>query len=84
MINKEFIKFNLAQAKEKLDETLKNIENDPEFSDVEFQMSLELIYHHLNFSWNARDVAEKRAINCSNKDYTEWSKFPVDELNEYE
>ena len=84
MKNKDIVKFNIEEAKEQLEEILNDIETDLEFSDVEFQISLEHAYHHLNFAWNARNVEEKRAIKCSEKDYKEWSKFPIDELSEYE
>ena len=84
MKNKDLIKSNIEEAKEQLEEIISDLEKDPEYSETEFQISLEHAYHHLNYAWNIRNIEEIRAGECSQKDYKEWSKFPVNELSEYE
>ena len=84
MKNKHLIASNIKEAKEQLEEILKDIETVKEYSEVELQIALEHSYHHLNFAWNIRNIEEKRAEACSKNDYKEWSKHPATEITEYE
>lgn len=84
MKNKELIISNIGEAKEQLEEIIRNLEADSEYSEIEFQLSLEHAYHHLNYAWHIRHVEETRAVACSQSDFKEWSKFPVHEITEFE
>ncbi len=84
MKNKELIAINIEEAKEELENILSELVDNSEFSEVELKIALEHIYHHLNFSWNIRNVDEKIAVECSEQNFREWSKYPVGEILEYE
>lgn len=84
MKNKNLIVSNIEEAKEQLEVMLQEIEADKEYSEVELQIALEHVYHHLNFAWNIRNIEQSRAEMCSKKDFKSWSKFPVKEMSEYE
>lgn len=84
MKNKYLISQNLEEAKEQIEEILNNLVLNSEYSEEEFKVCLEHAYHHLNFAWNIRKVDEPRAEACSEDDFKEWSKYPKNEIFEYE
>jgi len=84
MKNKDIIVFNIQEAKDQLNEILRDIEGDPEFSEVELRIALEHAYHHMNYAWHIRDVNEERLAACSDEDFREWSKYPMEDILEYE
>ena len=84
MKNKYLISQNLEEAKEQIEEILNDLASNPEYSEQEFKVCLEHAYHHLNFAWNIRNVDESRAEACSENDFKEWSKYPKNEIIEYE
>ena len=45
-----------------------------------FFVSMEHAYHHINFGWNCRAFPEKRVIECVERDFRRWEKFPHDWL----
>jgi hypothetical protein len=73
----------LEEAKEQIEEILSDLKNN-EYSEGELKGDLEHAYHHLNYAWHIRNVDEDRAKSCSAEDFKEWSKFPLDEIYEYE
>ena len=79
-INCDYTKYNIKEALEELQKLYLKIENFTEFDEIDLQISLEQIYHHLNTSWNARYSSKKEAEECSEKNFEHWRKFPV-ELN---
>jgi hypothetical protein len=56
---------------------INQISSNKEYSEEEFQIGLEHAYHHLNFAWNIRHISMEDYRNLSDKQFNEWSKFPV-------
>ena len=75
---------NIQEAKEQLEKILKDIEVEKTYSEVELHIALEHTYHHLNFAWNIRNIEKTRAEACSKSDFKAWSKYPDQEITEYE
>ncbi len=49
-----------------------------EFSTSYFEVTMEHVYHHVNYAWNCRHAGAERAIRCSMRDFNRWEKFPKD------
>ena len=62
-MNREAVLFNLQEAKEELDRTIKEFESDPDYDFGTFFVSMSHLYHHLNTAWNARDASEHDTAN---------------------
>lgn len=75
-LNWEIIRYDIAEAREQLEEIEKQIKEGKKISEGAFQVMLEHAYHHLNFAWNVRRVSTKKYANLSDKDFNKWSKFP--------
>jgi hypothetical protein len=80
MINKQnhiawsqFI-YELEDAKEHLENLLKEIQADGEYGEEELRVDLGHVYAHLNRAWNSRNT--EKEIN--EKEWENNSKFPVD------
>lgn len=84
MKNRDLIAINLDEAIEQLQETAKELRENPDFSEIEFQLDLEHVYHHVNFAWHIRNETQEAAAECSEANYAKWAKFPIGEINEYE
>ena len=80
-MNRDFILFNLKEARDQLLETIAEIESDPDYGYGNYVADMTHLYHHVNTAWNARDVSELQAGQCTEKDSYEWRQFPrVDEI----
>lgn len=75
-MNKRFVIFNLKEAKEELDRTIKEIQENKAYDFGEFVVAMSHLYHHLNTAWNAQDASEKEADECSDENFNKWRKFP--------
>jgi len=84
MKNIELIADNIQEAKDELEDILSEINKNNDYSDVELKIALEHAYHHLNYAWNIRNVKTEKLLECSKEDFIEWSKYPKDEIMEYE
>lgn len=82
MIQREIILANISDAREQLEAIEKSL-LDPEYEEIEFKLDLEHAYHHLNYSWNARNATDQELSEHSQTSFQKWSKFPVGELDEY-
>ncbi len=82
--NKEIIAANLLEAKDQLIEILESLEAGKDYSEVELKIDLEHAYHHLNYAWNIRNVSEKDLEKLKDEDFVKWSKYPKDEILDYE
>ena len=62
-MNKEFILFNLEEAKESIEKMIGEINNDKEYcdNDVVFMIDMQHLYWHINTAWNARFRIEKES-----------------------
>jgi uncharacterized protein YfbU (UPF0304 family) len=77
-MNRDYILYNLKEAKEALDKLIDDLENDAEYDNGNFIIDIQHIYHHINTSWNSRDSSAEQSIACSEKDFEKWRQFPVD------
>ena len=72
------IKSNLAEAREELEVIEGKIASGEMLDEVDYQIKIEHIYHHLNFAWNARNISKERYVNLTDQDFNEFGKFPDD------
>jgi hypothetical protein len=77
-MNKDYVLYNLIEAKEELDRTIQELQLELEYGDPEFSVAMQHLYHHLNTAWNARNATVERTNECSDSDYKAWRKFPTD------
>ena len=77
-MNKEYVLFNLREAKEELDKTINEIETDSEYGYGDFIIAMRHLYHHINTAWNAQNETIEATRKCSQKDFDRWRKFPED------
>ena len=61
--------YELEDAKEHLENLLKEIQADDEYGEEELRIDLGHVYAHLNRAWNSRNTEKEWESN---------SKFPVD------
>lgn len=79
-MNRDWILFHLREATEELTRTIKQIESDPEYGEIEFEIAVAHVYNHINTAWNSRDVDMDRTARCSDEDFYAWRTFPSDIL----
>lgn len=75
-MNREHTLFHLREAMSELENTISELASDPNFSEAEFYVSAEHIYHHLNTAWNAREASKSEATECSEPNFNKWRCFP--------
>jgi len=76
-MNKRYTEFQLKEALEQLQQTLSSINGD-DFDDINLQLDMEHLYHHLNTAWNARNATDKDTDECSQANFEKWRQFPTD------
>jgi hypothetical protein len=77
-MNKDYIIFNLRAALEKLEQTIKGLQEDPAYGEKKLMAALKDVYRHLNTAWNARRCTEQAARKCTMEDAEQWRRFPSD------
>lgn len=77
-MNRDFVLFNLREAREEIDRSVKDLEGNPEYSWEEFSVAMMHLYHHVNTAWNARNSTAEQSENCSDEDFKNWSRYPSD------
>jgi hypothetical protein len=77
-LNWEIIILNIAEAREQLEKIEAMRAEGRRVSKVEFQLSMQHAYHHLNVAWNARHQPTKRYAHLTDEDFMNWGKLPVD------
>jgi hypothetical protein len=73
-MNKRAIAFHLKEAQAELNRTIREIETNGDYEDVDFQIAMAHLYHHLNTAWNGRDASEE--AHRLDENFDEWRKFP--------
>ena len=76
-MNKEHIRFHLQEASDALSEILSGV-NDEDFFELDFSLSLQHLYYHLNSAWNAREATDEQLDECSDKNFAMWRMYPAD------
>ena len=77
-VNKPHTLFHLGEALEELKRTIADLKKKRGYDEVELQVAMEHLYHHLNTAWNARHVSSARAWKAAARDFRTWRKFPKD------
>ena len=75
-MNKDYVLFNLQEAREKLEQTIRALRERSDYDSGEFLLAMTHVYHHVNTAWNARNVSRARAEACSDEDFRLWRQFP--------
>ena len=77
-MNNNFILFNLREAQEEIDRTIKDLETDAQYTEAEFSVAMFHLYHHVNTAWNSRNSTEEQSNVCSEESFNKWSRYPED------
>ena len=77
-MNRDYIIFNLRAAVEKLEQTVKELQEDPEYGEKKFMAAMKHAYRHMNIAWNARGCTERAVQQCTMEDSHRWRQFPGD------
>ena len=77
-VARDYTLWNLKEAAEQLATIIASLESGD--GDELNHATVDHLYHHLNTAWNARDVSEQRARECSEADFKLWRRFPKDLL----
>ena len=77
-MNKEWVLFHLKEALEEIENTIKEIESEPEYDNPEFSVAMAHLYHHVNTAWNSRQSSEKEGEESSESNFSKWRQFPTD------
>jgi hypothetical protein len=77
-MNTNFLLFNLREAQEELDKTIKDLETETAYGEAEFSVAMWHLYHHLNTAWNARNSTPEQSKICSDEDFNRWGRYPTD------
>lgn len=67
--------FHLKEAKEELERLLEEVENNGIDS---FEVSMQHLYHHLNFAWNTRMLSDEQLAAETEEEYKQRENFPKD------
>ena len=63
-MNTDFLLFNLREAQEEIEKTIRDLETDSDYGEPEFFVAIMHLYHHVNTAWNARDSTPEQSKNC--------------------
>jgi hypothetical protein len=77
-MNNKIISSNIEEALEEL-EKIKNELEIKTLSEVNFQIKLHHVYHHLNMAWNVRNAKTEQYRNMTDDDFKKWSSYPKDD-----
>jgi hypothetical protein len=75
-MNRDHVLFQLREAREALDQCIRDIEQDLDYDCGEFVVDMTHLYHHLNTAWNGRDASAEQVAACSEGDFQLWRRFP--------
>lgn len=82
-MQREFMLSNIAEEREQLEAIEKKLFT-PGYEEGEFRLDLEHAYHYLNYAWNIRNEPDDALTKLSKKDFIKWSKYPKDDIEEYQ
>jgi hypothetical protein len=77
-VNTDWVLFHLHEAQEELARTINLLESTSEADEIEFEIGMAHLYHHLNTAWNSRQVGPEQTANHSSDEFYAWRKFPTD------
>ena len=77
-LTSENITHNLEDALDGLQKLNQRISSGEITDEVEFQIAMQHIYHHLNFAWNTRRESIEKYVGMTEEQFNQWGKFPED------
>jgi len=77
-MNRDYIIFNLRIAMEKLEQTVRELQEDPKYGERKLMAAMKHAYRHMNTAWNARKCTEQAVQQCTMEDVEQWRQFPSD------
>lgn len=77
-MNKDYIIYNLEEAKVEIDIIIRTIKADPDYEEGGLRPVMQHLYHHINTAWNSRFASEKDTHEYSQSDFVKWRQFPKD------
>jgi hypothetical protein len=77
-LNRDVILSNVSEAREELEQIEALVRGGGELTEGELSVMFGHAYHHLNFAWNARRVADGEYRDLTAEDFNAWGRFPTD------
>ena len=77
-LNKDYIIYNLTEAKGEIDSILRSIKAKPGYGEADFWPAIQHLYHHVNTAWNSRFASNKETYEYSEDNFIKWRQFPGD------
>jgi len=77
-MNRDYIIFNLRIVMEKLEQTVRELQEDPKYGERKLMAAMKHAYRHMNTAWNARKCTEQAVQQCTMEDVEQWRQFPSD------
>jgi hypothetical protein len=74
----ENITGNIKDALKEMQKLDRQISSGDMPDEVEFQIAMQHIYHHLNFAWNIRHEPIENYVGMTKDQFNLWGKFPED------
>lgn len=76
-MNREWVLHHLGEAREAISSTIADLQTSR--GDYrEFWLAMQLVYHHLNTAWNAREATPDEVEDATDDDFNRWGEFPSD------
>jgi hypothetical protein len=76
-VNARSVRENLVEAQEQLDEIIRDLDSGAIADEDKLLVPLQHVYFHLNFAWNTRRSPDGKVIECAQRDFDRWGKFPA-------
>jgi hypothetical protein len=76
-MKKEYALFNLAEAKQAIEQLMEEMASDPEYDYGNYVVDMQHIYWHINSAWNGRDF-DSTSTELTDKMYEAFIQFPAD------
>ena len=78
-MNRDATMFHLREAAEEINKTISALSLDAEFDEVELELAMGHLYHHLNTAWNGRNQTDVQFSKCTDEDFARFRKFPSEQ-----
>jgi hypothetical protein len=76
-MKKEYALFNLAEAKQAIEQLMEEMASDPEYDYGNYVADMQHIYWHINSAWNGRDY-DITSTELTDEMYDAFIQFPAD------
>jgi hypothetical protein len=77
-LNRRIVHSNITEAREELERIERMLSAEMPVDQIEFQVALQHVFHHLNFAWNIRHWPTRRYSSLSHTDFEDAGSFPKD------